>query len=193
MKILVTGLGRSGTSLMMRMLLHGGVQVYCDGDFVTFETAKSIQLPKNTAWLKDVTGAVKIIDPYRHTPPPGDYKIIWLTRDFGEQAKSFAKLQRKQGKPATRRHAQWYKKEFRKVTQRNIRMMAKWGNPLLRVKFEELLTDPHGEANRIANFLAPEFEVDPAKMAAVVVKRSPKNYDGFLESKISTQKSIFSD
>lgn len=191
MKILVTGLGRSGTSLMMRMLNHGGVLAYCDRDMVTYETAKSLLLPKNHEWMKDVKGAVKIIDPVHHMPPPGEYKIIWMSRHFGEQAKSFVKLMKHQGKPANRNTLQHLKHKFKNETANNIIALDRLKSPLLRVRFENLIMFPHEESLKIKEFLSPHFKVDPIKMRDIVIERDPQCYKGFLETEQSTQSSIF--
>ena len=203
MIIVVTGLGRSGTSLMMRMLHHGGVPVFTGPDPVTYECAYSVQLPQNYAWIKEAEGAaVKIMDPIRNPPPPvskfpsswqiqGDtiYKFIWMSRNFDQQSKSFVKLQKKQGLPATRAHARTYAKQFRDETRQSILKLSEYKCPLLRVNFEDLILNPFHQAERVLQFLQPDFNPSPSKMASQLIERHPNNYDGFLEEQYDKNKS----
>lgn len=90
----VSGMPRSGTSLMMRMLDAGGIPVLTDGRRPAdrhnphgyFEDERVRRLAADSAWIEEARGkAVKII--YRllvHLPARLDYRVVFMERDFGE-------------------------------------------------------------------------------------------------------------
>lgn len=92
---LVCGFPRSGTSLMMRLIQAAGVPLYYDHEH-SFETDKIQGLPERWQWMEECVGkAVKVLDPHEWTPPPFfNYRVIWMDRNAGEQAKSQAKMLR---------------------------------------------------------------------------------------------------
>ena len=90
----VSGLPRSGTSLMMKMLEAGGMPVLTDGirhadadnpkGYYEFERVKA--LPKgDTAWVAEAQGkAVKVIAALlEYLPSTYHYKVIFMHRRMG--------------------------------------------------------------------------------------------------------------
>ena len=100
--IIVTGLPRSGTSLMMQMLAAAGISVQTDAQrtadisnpkgYFEWEPIKS--LAKNPDIITQACGkAVKVVSyQLRHLPKQGNYKIIWMDRPIGEIAQSQKKM-----------------------------------------------------------------------------------------------------
>ena len=92
--VIVSGLPRSGTSMMMRMLEAGGVPVLSDGVRAAdadnpkgyFEYAPVKRLKEDNAWVAEVRGkAVKIISFLMvHLPPGAPYRVLFLERDLSE-------------------------------------------------------------------------------------------------------------
>ena len=63
--VVVTGFGRCGSSLAMRMLCAGGMPVTTDNRD-SFEDERVMRLPGDTRWLRECEGrALKVLDPYR--------------------------------------------------------------------------------------------------------------------------------
>src|SRR5690349_16306757 len=91
---IVSGLPRSGTSMMMKMLLAGGMEVLTDNLRAAdddnprgyFEFEKVKKLGSESDWLKDAGGkAVKIVSAFlKHLPPQYNYKIIFMQRKMNE-------------------------------------------------------------------------------------------------------------
>ncbi|HWL94590.1 MAG TPA: sulfotransferase family protein [Phycisphaerae bacterium] len=93
---IVSGLPRSGTSMMMSMLEAGGVPVLADGirtadddnpkGYYEFERVKKIKDDK--AWLPEAKGkVVKMISQLLLDLPEGaghDYRVIFMRRSIGE-------------------------------------------------------------------------------------------------------------
>ena len=90
----VSGLPRSGTSMMMRMLESGGLPVMTDGfrsadddnprGYYEYEAVK--RLDKDSSWLPETYGKViKVIYILLYTlPPQYKYKVIFMQRDLTE-------------------------------------------------------------------------------------------------------------
>ncbi|OYV85360.1 MAG: sulfotransferase family protein, partial [Planctomycetia bacterium 21-64-5] len=107
---IVSGLPRSGTSLMMQMLDNGGIQVVTDGSrtadvdnpkgYYEFEKVKAIQ--RDTSWLAEARGkAVKMVSQLLyHLPGDERYRIIFMERDFDEMLASQEKMLARLGRPA---------------------------------------------------------------------------------------------
>lgn len=100
---IVSGLPRSGTSMMMRMLAEGGLDVITDRLRAAnednpegyFELEEVKQLPAGAAaWLADAGGrAVKIVSSLlEHLPAEYSYKIIFMEREIEEILASQRKM-----------------------------------------------------------------------------------------------------
>ena len=94
MIVVVSGLPRSGTSLMMQMLQAGGMPLLTDGrraadgdnpkGYCEFEPAK--RLKDDASWLGAAEGrAVKLVSALLFDlPPERRYRVIFMTRDLDE-------------------------------------------------------------------------------------------------------------
>lgn len=90
----VSGMPRSGTSMMMQMLEAAGFPIATDGQrFADVDNPKGYyelevvkRLPKDTSFLKSVVGqVVKVVAPLlRCLPPVYDYRVIFMERDLDE-------------------------------------------------------------------------------------------------------------
>ena len=92
--VVVSGVPRSGTSLLMQMLVAGGLPVFVDSarppdahnprGYFEFEPAKA--LAENAAWLPQAIGhAVKVVHTLVASLPEGfDYRLVLMRRDLAE-------------------------------------------------------------------------------------------------------------
>ncbi len=90
MIVLVSGLPRSGTSLMMQMLAAGGMEVLTDGERKAdddnprgyYELERVKQLKQNTSWMAQAEGkVVKIISMLLYDlPEKYSYKVVFMQR-----------------------------------------------------------------------------------------------------------------
>lgn len=180
----VTGCTRSGTSLMMRMLMVGGIPPYHDpGSDIAYETRRVFGLPDDAGWLEDCRGmAVKLLDLHHGMPlpPAKPYRFILMARDPVQQAASMRKFMRELGgmqidaesDPEVARSIQ----RDQKTIERHIRQRG----PVLKVRFEDVFGDPKGTAARVARFC--DDELDAEVMAGVVCDRPPECFPGLLEA-----------
>lgn len=191
--LFVCGLGRCGTTLVMRMLAAGGAPVA--GEAPTFEryTHNELAAP---ATLAEVRGrAVKVLDPQRlgFFHPLFDLRprhAILLSRDTAEQAKSQIHFVRSLQEavsveagagPRLYTGAQPGNRGMRRtLTARLIRdqkaaqdTLRRAGVPITPLAFERILAEPQAMAERIAFQLRPWWRLDAAAMAATVIRRDP--------------------
>ncbi|WP_278984102.1 hypothetical protein [Sphingobium yanoikuyae] len=180
--ILVAGLGRCGTSLVMQMLDAAGVPTI--GAYPAFEEQDEVDLRGDpAAWLKFTAAkAVKILNPHLAPPPAqGSYRTIFLTRDFGEQAKSTLKMA---GAPDSRHDRRALEVRLRTETRQAAKALTQLGTGMyFHIPFEDLVNRPLECARDIASFVAARREVplDPHVMAACVRPRGVGCLPYFLE------------
>lgn len=163
--LIVSGMPRSGTSLMMRILSASGLRTIAD-ETRSYESKLTLTLDQNNAWLLDFAGdhAIKILFPFLMNIPKGHrWKILWMTRDPKEQAKSQRKV------------AGWSRKDVsvraklnRKVNEEVPRGFAARGNLVEKLSFERLIAKEPAAILKLEAWLG--FPVDTAP----VVDRKPE-------------------
>jgi len=168
---IVSGLPRSGTSLMMQMLSAGGMAVVSDGErqadtdnpkgYLEWETIK--QLPKNPAVMEQAEGkAVKVISQLILSLPAGhEYRVIFMQRPLPEVMASQDEMLRRRGTfdPSVNNSAMvnaFRDHLFRVNTWLNRQTNLK----LLRVSYHDVLSDPKGLSGQIAQFLELPLNVE---------------------------------
>lgn len=164
--VLVSGLPRSGTSLMMQMLRAGGMELMCDGrreadidnpeGYWEWEDIKN--LPKRPLLIEQAHGkATKVVSALLPAlPQKHKFKIIFMTRPVQEiVASQWKMLEHKGTHPKTEREhletaQQKHALEVLEVLRKHKRVS------LLEVDYPELVRDPQAGASRIADFLGAE-------------------------------------
>ncbi|HVS39563.1 MAG TPA: sulfotransferase [Gemmataceae bacterium] len=167
--IIVSGLPRSGTSLLMQMLENGGVEVVTDGvrcadtdnpkGYYEFEKVKTIR--RDASWLPATRGkAFKMVSQLLYDLPSGEqFRIVFAERDLEETLLSQEKMLARLGRPAAPRE------EMRRAYTTHLGRLHEWlalqGNmAVLRVRYNELVEGPREQAERIAAFVAAGLDVD---------------------------------
>ncbi len=102
--VLVSGLPRSGTSMAMKMLAAGGLEVVADGvrtadednprGYFEDERVKNLGQSPDKEWLRAARGrAVKVISYLlKDLPADNNYKVVFLRRDLREVLASQSKM-----------------------------------------------------------------------------------------------------
>ena len=177
--VVVSGLPRSGTSMAMKMLDAGGLDVVTDGlraadesnpkGYFELEAVKELDKNRDTAWLKDARGkAVKIISfLLTWLPEEHDYRVVFMQRDLHEVLASQNKMlvQRAEA-PGTPEDDARLREHYEKHLAKVHRFLASRSCfSVLRVDYQRALEHPREEAERINEFLGGGLDVD--RMAAV--------------------------
>ncbi|HVX12408.1 MAG TPA: sulfotransferase [Pirellulales bacterium] len=173
--IIVSGLPRSGTSLMMQMLDNGGVEVVTDGaraadvdnpkGYYEFEKVKTIERDKS--WLPATRGkAFKMVSQLLyHLPASERYRVVFMERDFDEMLASQEKMLARLGRPGAPREK--IEGPFRLHLERLHAWLAQQANlRILPVNYNELIAEPRRQAERVREFLG--VAADTEKMAETV-------------------------
>jgi tetratricopeptide (TPR) repeat protein len=176
--VVVSGLPRSGTSMMMQMLAAGGCPVLIDGHrtaddsnrrgYFEFEPAK--RLATDTRWLEEAQGkAVKIVvQLLPHLPLHRRYRIVFMERKLSEVVASQRKMLKRLGRPGSRRAPA----ELARTYQKQVDAVAEILNPhsenapVLSIDYAEALADPTAAAARVNRFLGGAL--DEAAMALAI-------------------------
>ena len=165
----ITGLGRCGTSLVMQMLDVIDAPVL--GKPPWYEPSKTMAENYKPWWMKRQKGKfVKLINPQQFEFPKRGYRILWLNRDPEQQFLSICKLQKAMGRRVIgSMHAGIENLKANEIL--NLDLMESLGDVHV-MRFEDLITDPHDAAGRIAMHFRLQADVD--RMAAVVRQRETK-------------------
>lgn len=161
--ILVSGLPRSGTSLMMQILEAGGVKILTDKirkpdqdnpkGYYEFEKVKEIK--KNKSWFKQARGkAVKIVSPLlKHLPQTYDYKIIFMERKIEEilaSQQAMLKTRKEKSKTSDQKMKKTFQKHLKEVknwlkTQKNMKAIF--------INYNQMFNSRKKELQKLAGFL----------------------------------------
>ena len=172
----VSGLPRSGTSLMMRMLAAGGVPILSDGERVAdednpggyFEWEPVKQLAQDPRCIDQAEGrAVKVISYLLATlPPHHNYKIIFMERPLPEILRSQEVMLRRRGEGEAANPSEM-KAAFESHLLQVVDLLSEREDfSICRIGYRRLLLDPLSHAETIAGFL--DLSLDTAAMAAQV-------------------------
>jgi hypothetical protein len=174
----VSGLPRSGTSMMMKMLDAGGIPPMTDNirtpdienpkGYYEFERVKKLPEGDKT-WIKDAQGkSVKIISALlEHLPSDSTYKIIFMRRKMEEILASQKQMLIRSGKPTDKvsdeKLAEMYQKHIGKVET----WLSQQSNmTVLYVEYNAMLKDPTPYIQSLNKFLGGNLDIQ--KMIEVV-------------------------
>lgn len=177
---IVSGLPRSGTSMVMQILEAGGMQILQDHfrtpdednprGYFEFELVK--QLKADSSWLDRSGGkAIKVIYallPF--LPSCYEYNILYLNRDLNEVIGSQATMLSRNGKPGGGIGPEALKSVFKKETEKTLAWLSTQPNMrVLHIQHRELIENPGSASAKINDFLgdrlivrAMEQVIDPS-------------------------------
>ena len=162
--IVVTGLPRSGTSLMMQILQSMGIEIFTDNKrlpnesnpkgYFEHELVKMIEY--DTSWVKEVEGkAIKIVSPLlAYLPNNHSYKIIFMDRVLDEIVQSQEKMLSVNNVPNPQIKPGVIKQIFIKDLKQawsSIRELSH--SESLEISHSKLLKKPDSELKKIKRFL----------------------------------------
>ena len=164
----VSGLPRSGTSMMMQMLRAGGLTCLTDElreadisnpkGYFEFEKVKGLRA--NNSWLPEAKG--KVIKIISHLlaclPPELNYKIIFMERDLDEVLASQRKMLVNQGQGeenlSDERLGQIFAQQLRQVKK----MLADRQISTLFLGYKDVLEDPVEVSTQLQAFLGNNLD-----------------------------------
>lgn len=177
--VIVCGLPRSGTSMLMQMLVAGGVPALTDGirsadednprGYFEFEAVK--QMENGAPWLDDARGkAIKIVAPLIPQLPDGVACRVLLTeRNINDIIASQSQMMRRRGRSVSEtpeRLARLRNEYLRLVVWTKGFLASRPGTKLLCLDRNAVIRDPRRAAEAINRFLGGNLDVE--RMAAEV-------------------------
>ena len=177
---MVSGLPRSGTSMLMQMLAAGGMPVLTDGlrqadednpwGYFEYEPVK--RSATDVAWVTDAVGkAVKVVHLLLPSLPAEYlYRVLFIRRDIGQVLAS----QRRMLQRAGRRGAVMPDEQLARVFDDQVKRVTQWvgrrdNMVMLPLEYRAVLDDPPAAARQINQCLGGHL--DEAAMAGRVVRR----------------------
>lgn len=173
----VSGLPRSGTSLMMQMIKAGGMPVLSDDSRKPddnnprgyYEYSRVKSLPDDVSWLREAEGkAIKVIaDTLFDLPTDLKYNVVFMMRNLNEVIDSQHAVLESMGRAG----APVTDAELKRAFEKHLEDVRGWLDHndafnTLYVDHHTLIADPVTEAERVNAFLGGSL--DSAKMTRVV-------------------------
>ena len=177
--IIVSGLPRCGTSMMMQMLESGGLMIVTDHvrkadednprGYYEFEKVKEIE--KSTDWLDDCIGkAFKMVSALLyHLPENRKYIVIFMERDIKEMLASQSLMLKRKGIKDDRVSDEEMSKKFKN----HLKSIKSWLEnqrhiDTIYINYNDVIQNPYENARRLNKFLG--IPIDVNNMARIVKK-----------------------
>lgn len=179
---IVSGLPRSGTSMMMRMLDEGGLEPLTDNirtpdednpkGYYEYERVKG--LPEDVGWLPGAKGkVVKVLaELIKYLPEGHNYRIVFMMRNIDEIVSSQKKMMIRRGEDPEAVP----EKEMADLLRRYLVLLKQTVNSrsdmdVLYISYNDLMTDPEMAVTEIGDFF--DDRIDKGSMLESI---DPKLY-----------------
>lgn len=177
--IVVSGLPRSGTSMLMKMLEAGGIELFTDGirqadednprGYFELEKVKNLQNQTDRGWLREARGkAIKVISQLLpELPPENTYKVVFVNRNLHEVIASQNKMLLHRGERVDSASDERMIGLFEKHLEKTKSWLASSKHlEVLELQYSEVIENPVEQARRIREFLRDDLDI--GKMAGAV-------------------------
>ena len=178
--VIVSGLPRSGTSMLMQMLQAGGLPILTDGEraadesnprgYLELEAVKRLAQDADKTWLREAGGkGVKIIAQLLPSLPPGTpYRILFVARPLGEILASQRAMLARSGKDGAKTGERQLAAAYLSQIEEVRRVLAAYPDQVqvLNVDYHSALSAPLAMAARVNAFLGGSL--DEMAMAAAI-------------------------
>lgn len=164
--LIITGLPRSGTSLMMQIIAKTEIPVLTDGNrekdinnpegYYELDAVKGIVV--DNSFLKDANGkAIKIVAPLPiYIDKQYSYRVIFMRREMDEILRSQEKMLTKDQASEREKYRTIYefhlKKTYAFLIQNNI--------PFIDVNYNQLVSEPEMELKKLIEFCSIDRKVE---------------------------------
>ena len=174
---IVSGLPRSGTSMMMQALEAGGIAAVTDKirtadednpkGYYEFEPVKKTK--EDASWVVDAVGkVVKMVYMLLYDLPEGqEYRVVFMQRELSETLASQKKMLQRSGRKGATLTDEQMSNAFRKQLEKfDSWVKDKSCFKILKVNYRDMIDDPAATSAKISEFLGGEL--DTQAMARVV-------------------------
>ena len=169
--VIVSGLPRSGTSMLMKMLEAGGLQIMTDAarsadvdnpkGYFEHERIKDLEKDTDKSYLREGRGkALKVISfLIQHLPDENDYRVIFMRRDLDEVLSSQDKMIQRLGAADAAADREAMKEAYRNDIVRTRLLCRKRSNfEMIEIQYKATVEDPAETARRVNEFLGGRLD-----------------------------------
>ncbi len=176
--IVVSGLPRSGTSMMMKMLEAGGVRIMTDAirqadidnpkGYYEYERVKNLEKETDKSYIRDARGkALKVISfLLKDLPDDNHYRVIFMRRHMDEVIASQNKMLDRRGEDSIDAHERMAEAYRNHLAAVKILVRKRQNFEMLELRYDEAVTSPRDAARAVNAFLGGRL--DEAAMTAAI-------------------------
>lgn len=172
----VSGLPRSGTSMMMRALAAGGLPVLADGlrqadednPHGYFELESVKRTVRDASWIAEARGkVVKVIARLLVDLPPGErFKVVFMRRDLDEVLRSQRKMLERRCEPEGPPDEEMRRLLLVHVLETEDWLRTRPEMETLYVSYNRMVAEPRPQAERLNQFFGGALDLE--RMVAAV-------------------------
>ena len=169
--VIVSGLPRSGTSMMMKMLEAGGLSVQTDGiraadidnpkGYYEDERVKDLEKMDDKSWVQESRGKVLKVISFllKDLPEDNHYKVVFMRRNLDEIMASQNKMIDRLGSEDNTDDAQML--EIYRSHIATVKIMGRKLDHMdvLEVRYDTTISDPGTAARAVNDFLGGNLDV----------------------------------
>ena len=183
--IVVSGLPRSGTSMMMKMLDAAGLPIMADHErtadednpkgYFEYERVKNLKEEDDKSWVRNARGkALKVISHLLEDLPDDNfYRVILMQRDFDEILASQNKMLERRGEENPISDEEAKESYIRHLVDVRFMVRKRLNFEMIEVLFKGALDDPEAFVAEVNAFLGGAL--DPEAMMGVVDRNLSRN------------------
>lgn len=185
---IVSGLPRSGTSMMMKMLEAGGVPIMTDSvrtadvdnpkGYYEYERVKDLEKETDKSYIREGRGkALKVISwLLKDLPDDNRYRIVFMRRDLGEVIASQNKMLKHRGEVDNSDDRMMVDAYMNHLASVRILARKRSNFEMLEVRYDTAVKDPAAAARLVNSFLGGKL--DEGKMHQMVDAELYRNRKG---------------
>jgi hypothetical protein len=185
---IVSGLPRSGTSMMMKMLEAGGVPIMTDSvrtadvdnpkGYYEYERVKDLEKETDKSYIREGRGkALKVISwLLKDLPDDNRYRIVFMRRDLGEVIASQNKMLEHRGEVDNSDDRMMVDAYMNHLASVRILARKRSNFEMLEVRYDTAVKDPAAAARLVNSFLGGKL--DEGKMHQMVDAELYRNRKG---------------
>jgi hypothetical protein len=176
--VIVSGLPRSGTSMLMNMLEAGGMPIMSDAvreadidnpkGYFEYERVKDLEKEEDKSYVRQGRGKVLKVISFllKDLPDDNDYRVIFMRRDLDEVLASQNKMIDRLGTEDTVAQDEAMKEAYRNDIVRTRLMCRKRPNfELIEIHYKATVEDPAGTAARVNAFVGGQLDENAMRAA----------------------------
>ncbi len=169
--IVVSGLPRSGTSMLMKMLEAGGMEVMTDSERVAdidnpkgyfeYERVKNLEKETDKSYVREGRGKVLKVISFliKDLPDDNDYRVIFMRRDLDEVLASQNKMIQRLGTEDSTAAEDAMREAYRNDIVRTRLLCKRRPNfELIEVNYKSTVEEPTATARSVNAFLGGHLD-----------------------------------